>query len=201
MASKNGLQIATVVKTETTADGKTKTTKTDTATTTKCTGVNQCTSSTTTVTTTTVTGSGGTTESVSSTCKGANCPDKSTNPDGDGDGLGDCATGDCQDGLGGEGEGGGFGGPEFEEVDDYQTTTQKFYDSVKASPLIVALDSISAPTTGVAPNLQTSSLAALGGASLDFGIITDLAPIIKDVLSAVMKAFWCFVALIIFLMA
>lgn len=102
--SKNGLSIATVVKTETLPDGTTKTTKTDTATVTKCTGILDCKTSTTTVTT--VSNGNGT---VSSSCKGENCPDKNTNPDADGDGFGDCVKGPCGEG---EEEGGTISGEE-----------------------------------------------------------------------------------------
>lgn len=102
--SKNGLSIATVVKTETLADGTSKTTKTDTATVTKCTGILDCKTSTTTVTT--VSNGNGT---VSSSCKGDNCPDKNTNPDADGDGFGDCVKGPCGEG---EEEGGTISGEE-----------------------------------------------------------------------------------------
>lgn len=188
--SKNGLSIATTVKTDSATGDKTKT---DTATTTTCNAIKTCTSTSTTVTT--VIKSNG---SVSSTCQGANCPDKNTNPDGDGDGFGDCATGDC--GEGGDGDG-GPSKPGLDDVDDYQTTTQKFYNSVNNSPVVKAVDSISAPITGTAPNMRTGSLSAIGGASLDFSIMTQLKPIIDDVLSGVMKAFWCFVAVMIFLAA
>ena len=102
--TKNGLSIASVVKTETLPDGTTQTTKTDTATVTKCTGILDCKTSTTTVTT--VSNGNGT---VSSSCKGENCPDKNTNPDADGDGFGDCVKGPCGDG---EEEGGNISGEE-----------------------------------------------------------------------------------------
>ncbi|MGC4009518.1 MAG: hypothetical protein QM805_11350 [Pseudomonas sp.] len=94
--SKNGVSFDINIKTETDSGGNQVTTKTTTATTTTCSDIKVCTSSTTTVTTTT-NGNGAT----SSTCKGANCPDKNTNPDGNGDGFGDCVGGGC-----GEGEGG-----------------------------------------------------------------------------------------------
>lgn len=190
--TKQGLDIATTVKTETDANGGKTTTKTDTATTTKCTDIKICTSTTTTVTT--VVKPNG---AVSGSCTGANCPDKNTNPDGDGDGFGDCATGDC-----GEGDGGGSPNtPELGDVDTYQVTTQKFYDKVKGSPIATSVNSISAPTGGTAPNFRTSSIAFLGGVSLDYGVIGQLWQSVADVLSLVMKAVWCFVAVVIFLMA
>jgi hypothetical protein len=193
--TKDATQIDTTVATASHADGSSTTTKTDTATSTTCSGVNSCQSNTTTTTTTTSKNGAGSTTSVSSSCTGSRCPDANTNPDGNGDGLGDCVGGEC-----GEGGGGGFGGPEFGEVDDYQTTTQKFFTSVKGSPLATAVTAIQVPQGGTAPELVSAPLAAIGGASFDLRIITDLKPVIADVLSAVMKAFWCFVALMIFLM-
>lgn len=89
--TKNGLSVDSTVKTDTASNGDKTTTKTDTATTTKCTDIKTCTSTTTTVTT--VTRPNG---SVSGSCSGANCPDKNTNPDADGDGFGDCVKGDCE---------------------------------------------------------------------------------------------------------
>ncbi|QOF84718.1 hypothetical protein IG194_30090 [Pseudomonas sp. ADPe] len=86
-------------------------------------------------------------------------------------------------------------------MDDYQTTTQKFYDTVKSSPIATAVGNISAPDTGTAPTLTTPALQALGGTSLDYGIIRDLKSTIDDVLQPTMRAFWCFVAVMIFLLA
>lgn len=87
------------------------------------------------------------------------------------------------------------------EVDSYQVTTQKFYDRVTSSPIASAVPNISVPSGGTAPNFTTGGLEALGGASLDFSIIETLFDGVKSVLSAVMKAFWCFVAVFIFLNA
>ncbi|MCY1287097.1 hypothetical protein D9M70_360830 [compost metagenome] len=204
-AKSNGLQIATVVDTKTNSDGTKTTTKTDTATKSVCaTGTINCKTSTTTTTTTTKTAADGTTTtSTSSQCVGPLCGTQSASNgsgggggggDGDGEGSGCVTAEECSDGS-------SPGTPELAEVDDYQTTTQKFYDSMKASPIVAAVAAVDAPQVGVAPNLVTPSLAALGGVSLDFRIITDLVPVVRDVLSLVMKAFWCFVALMIFLMA
>lgn len=97
--TKNGIDISTNITTESNSDGSSSSTKTDTATQTKCTGVQVCVSKTTTTTTTTKTNANGSTSSVSGTCTGDNCA-SSTNPDADGDGLGDCVT-DCDDSTAG----------------------------------------------------------------------------------------------------
>lgn len=193
--TKNGVDIATKVETKTNADGTKETTKTDTATSTKCTGILTCTSSTTTVNQTVKTDANGNTTSATGSCTGANCPDKNTNPDGNGDGFGDCISGDC------DGEGGSPSLPGLDDVDSYQTTTQKFYDKVKASPVATSVNAIAVPDNGAPPNFNTGSIAFLGGVSLDFGIIAQLWAGVADVLHLVMKAVWCFVAVFIFLMA
>lgn len=194
--TKNGVDISTKVESKTNADGTKDTTKTDTATTTKCTGILTCTSSTTTVSKIVKTDANGNTTSATGSCTGANCPDKNTNPDGNGDGFGDCVTGDC-----GSGEGGGPNTPGLDDVDSYQVTTQKFYDKVKASPVATSVNAIAVPDNGAPPNFNTGPIAFLGGVSLDFGIIAQLWAGVADVLHLVMKAVWCFVAVFIFLMA
>lgn len=196
--TKNGVDIATNVSTKTNTDGTKETTKTDTATTTKCDGILSCTTSVTKVSTTVKTDANGKTTSATGSCTGANCPDKNTNPDGNGDGFGDCVSGDCGDG---DGEGGGPSLPGLDDVDSYQTTTQKFYDKVKASPVATSVNAIAVPDNGAPPNFKTGSIAFLGGVSLDFGIIGQLWAGVADVLHLVMKAVWCFVAVVIFLMA
>ena len=192
----NGISITTNVSSTPNADGGTTTTKTDTATTTKCTDIGKCITGSTTTTTITKTNGSGQTTSVTGTCTGAQCPDKNTNPDGDGDGLGDCIGNDC-----GEGEGGDLAAPELEDVDDYQETTQKFFNRAKSAPLLSAVGNIQAPAGGTAPDFTSDPIAALGGESLDLSFIAQLKPIISNVLSYVMKAVWCFIALIVFLAA
>lgn len=197
--SKQGLDITTNVKTETDANGNKTTTKTDTATTTKCSDIKSCTSTSTTVTTVTKTDGNGKTTSVTGSCTGANCPDKNTNPDGNGDGFGDCASGDCGDG---EGEGGAPGVPEFDDVDDYQVTTQKFQDRLYGSPIGSAVSNLSFPEGGGSPPVLVSDpIAFLDGAVLDLSVIQQLKPYVEGMLSGLFKAVWCVVALVIFLMA
>lgn len=193
--TKNGIIIDTKVETENKPDGSKVVTKTDTATKTVCTGANQCNSTTTTTTTKTTFDANGNATGTSGSCTGEGCPDKNTNPDGDGDGFGDCTGDDC-----GEAEGGSPETPQLEEVDGYQQTTQKFYDRAKGSPLLSAVGNINAPTSGVAPTFQSDPIQALGGARADFGIIGQLVPNI-DFLALVMKAVWCFIAVVVFLLA
>ena len=127
--TKNGVEISTEVKTETDADGGTTTTKTDTATHTECKGVNDCKSTTTTTTTTIKKDAQGNTSSVTGTCTGPACADKDTNPDSDGDGYGDCVTGDCSS-SGGSGEGWYEAGE-----DTYASVLGDFRDRVSDLPV------------------------------------------------------------------
>jgi hypothetical protein len=129
-----GLSIATKVETKTQPDGKIKEVKTDVQTATNCKGTD-CTTKTTTTTTTTIKSSGGATESVSGTCTGDNCPDKNTNPDGDGDGFGDCTGSDC-----GEGEGGGKNDWYTPGEDTYSSVIQDFATAVSGIPVVAGVD-------------------------------------------------------------
>jgi hypothetical protein len=79
-AEKN--EVTTKVKTETNADGSTKTTTTTTNNTTTCAGSKACTTTTTTTTNVSHTNADGTKGSESSTCTGAKCSGSSSNPDG-----------------------------------------------------------------------------------------------------------------------
>ena len=121
---KNGIDIRTEATTKTNPDGTTTTTKTDTATSTTCKGIKNCTTTTTTVTTTTTKNANGQTTGSNSTCTGPLCPNKSSNPDADGDGFGDCATGNCGGGL--------PGGPGGSEVgaQDWFTPGEDTFGSV-----------------------------------------------------------------------
>lgn len=196
--TKNGIKIDTSVKTVTNSDGSKVTTKTDVATKTTCTGAGQCSTTSATTTTTTNTNSSGATTGTTGSCTGSGCPDQNTNPDGDGDGFGDCTGDDCGEGAGGDGE---LLKPELEEVDSYQETTEKFYNRVNNAPLFSAVANIHAPIVGTAPTLVSAPIAALGGASLDLSFIDELKPILSSILSFVMKAVWCLLALVIFLSA
>ncbi|GLZ23750.1 hypothetical protein Pstu01_04200 [Stutzerimonas stutzeri] len=122
--AKNGIDIRTEATTKTNPDGTTTTTKTDTATSTTCKGIKNCTTTTTTVTTTTTKNANGQTTGSNSTCTGPLCPNKSSNPDADGDGFGDCATGNCGGGL--------PGGPGGSEVgaQDWFTPGEDTFGSV-----------------------------------------------------------------------
>lgn len=131
--TQNKVEIDTKVESETTADGKTKITKTDTAKITKCKGINDCKTETTTNKTVTVKNGNGDTESTTGTCTGAACPDNNGNPDANGDGLGDCSTGDCGEGEGDEEGGGGW----YEGTDDtFGSVLQAFADDVAQIPMV-----------------------------------------------------------------
>lgn len=202
--SSKGIDITTGITTTTNPDGSTTSVKTDVSSKTVCTDMNVCSTVTTTTKTTTSKDGNGTVISSSSTCSGAACGTGSASNgtgtgggsgNGSGQGGGDCVTAEeCGDGSSPD-------TPKLDEVDDYQETTQKFYDTVKGSPVATAVGNISAPETGVAPILTTAPLQALGGKSLDYGIIRDQKSIIDDIMQPTMKAFWCFVAVMIFLMA
>jgi hypothetical protein len=157
LPSHNGIEIVT--KEEMTIEGTgTKITKTDTANVTTCKNIGDCKTTQTVTTTTKVLNGQGETTSVTGTCIGANCPDKNGNPDGDGDGLGDCVGEDC---FGDEG-GPPFSGPELDEVDSYQETTEKFYDAVESTPLISGLNEIAAPSGSCwTPTLDTVILGTV----------------------------------------
>lgn len=135
--TKNGIVIDTKVDTETKSDGSKVVTKTDIATKTVCKGANECSSKSTTTTTTTSIDGAGNTTGVSGSCTGEACPDKNTNPDGDGDGFGDCTDDDC-----GDGSEVPFETPEFEEVDSISDTTSAFMGRVKNSPILSTVSSI-----------------------------------------------------------
>lgn len=174
--------VNTNVSTSNNSDGSSTQTKTDVHTKEECKG-DTCKTSTTTSTQTTVKDSSGAVQSSSSSCSGPACT-KDGSKDGDGDGVED------------------YPGPEtpgLEDVGDYKATTQQFFNSVKGSPLATAIGSIQVPSGGSAPTLSTGSLAAIGGASFDLGIIRDLKPAIDDVLSVAMRAAWSLLAVLIVL--
>lgn len=196
------IDISTKIDTTSNPDGSTTTVKTDVSTKTVCTDMNVCSTVTTTTKTTTNKDGSGTVTSSSSSCTGNGCGTGSAtngtgsgSGNGTGEGGGNCVTAEeCSDGS-------GPSTPMMDDVDDYQTTTQKFYDKVKVSPLATSVNAIAVPDNGAAPNFHTDSIAFLGGISLDFSVIGTLWSTVAGVLSAVMKAFWCFVAVCIFLMA
>ena len=156
--TKNGITIDTKVQTDTKPDGSKVITKTDTATKTECKGANECKSTSTTTTTTTNVDANGNTTGVSGSCTGEACPDKNTNPDGDGDGFGDCTGDDC-----GEGAGGSFNTPEFEEVGTIAETTSAFMDRVGDSPILSTVSSI---------GLDGQGSCSMGSTSTSIGTIS-----------------------------
>ncbi|HCA1452956.1 TPA: hypothetical protein MNK97_005283 [Klebsiella pneumoniae] len=95
-AKSTGQMTDTKVDTKANADGSTTTTKTDTITQITCGGAGSCVSTTTKVSQVTTKDGNGNTTGNSTSCTGAKCA-SSTNPDADGDGLGDCVK-DCDKG-------------------------------------------------------------------------------------------------------
>jgi len=188
--SKNGVTIATEVMVQDLLDGNKKTTKKDTATVIKCKGIiskSTCTSTTSTTTTTTVTNGSGQTVSQSGTCVGPACPDKNGNPDADGDGFGDCATGDCGSdeftAPGAEGSG--------EEAPSFGDTLGDFQDRLYASPLISAAKGLSFSGSG---SCSMGSNFTLFGRSMGFGAVCGWASDWFGPLRTAMLALWALVA-------
>lgn len=185
-----GIVIDTKLKTETRPDGSSTTTKTDTAVSTTCKGIGECSSSTTTTTSTTSKNASGVVTGATGSCTGAACPDKNTNPDGDGDGFGDCTGDNCGD------EGGvGPTTPEFEDVPTYLQSVETFYGRVSDSPVGTAAHGLRAPSGGqcYAPSVETY----LGTFTLDghcqlMGEQISLIKLIAKTLWA-LAAFWIFI--------
>lgn len=185
--TQNGIEITTKVETTTNSDGSTTTTKTDTANSTKCSGFNACTSSSTTTTTTTNTNSDGQVISVSGSCTGPQCPDKNTNPDGDGDGFGDCVGDDCSDGGGA-----GVTAPELEEVPGYGDSLQAYFDEIQGAPIVAAVTAISLPSGGSCPT-YSATIEYIGTVSTSTAC--DLASNLLTPLHYLFLAIWAFVAI------
>lgn len=151
----NGISILTKVTTEATPDGGTKTTKTDTATQTKCSDIGKCTTSTTTNVNVTIKDGQGNTTSTTGTCKGDNCPDKNGNPDANGDGFGDCVGDDC-----GEDEETKVGAQDWyqEGEDTYASVLGDFADRVANIPVVAGVDNfLSVTPTGACPVWQVDA--------------------------------------------
>lgn len=184
--------VTTEVEKTVNPDGSTKTTKTDTATRTQCTGMKDCKSGSTTSTTSTSTDAQGNVTGSTSTCKGSSCADKNTNPDGDGDGLGDCVE-NCSNG-----EGGVTTMPELEDVDDYGTTFSKFYDRAMASPIASSLGGLSFATSGSCPNVSYHT--ELVG-TIDSSSFCQLAPDLLSKLRYLFLACWAWAAIRLFMTA
>jgi len=145
--------------------------------------------------TTTIKDGTGNTESASGTCSGPHCPDKNTNPDGDGDGFGDCTGTDC-----GDEEGAAVAGPatpELEEQDTYAETTQKFINRAKAAPLVSGISGISMPAGGSC----NIGAAQTWFGSIDFSSFCELAPQILAGLRYLFLAIWAWAAIRLFFTA
>lgn len=182
----NGIEIVSNVKSQTNADGSTTTTKTDTATSTTCKNIGDCTTSSATTTTTTTKNGASETTSISGSCVGALCPDKNTNPDGDGDGFGDCVGDDCSDGGGA-----GMNTPELEEGATYGDSLGTYFSAIQSAPIVAAVTSISLPSGGNCP-VYTESIEYIGTVSTSTAC--GLATSLLTPLHYLFLAIWAFVA-------
>lgn len=183
--NKNGIVVDTKVKTDTNPDGSTKTTKTDTATQTKCTDIGSCKSETTTTTTVTIKDGNGTVTSVTGSCKGDNCPDENTNPDGDGDGLGDCFGDEC---AGGNGD-----GPidaELDEVPTFGESAEAFYERIQSAPIPSAIINIRAPSGGSCPKYHIDTYID----RIDYTAHCDLIEDKRSLIRLIAKTIWALLA-------
>lgn len=183
--TKNGISIATVVKTVENADGTKVTTKTDQATKTTCSDINTCSTTTSTTTTVIHTNSSGATTSTTSTCTGK-CSSTGTglstgDVDGDGSDSGE------------EGSGGsGVTGPELEDIDGYGDAVTAYYGRIKGSPIVSAVTSITVPSGGSCPvyNMTTEYTG-----TIDTREFCNLAPQLLIGLRYVFLAIWAFMAI------
>lgn len=191
----NGIEIGTTVTEVTNSNGTKTETKTDVAKVTNCAGYNSCTTTQTTNKTVVIKDGNGNAQSSTSTCTGANCP-SGTNPDGNGDGLGDCTGDSCSK----DEEGNFVSGPktpELEKQDTYAQTTQKFINRAKASPLVSGLSGISMPSGG---SCSIGSAQTWFG-SIDFSSFCQLAPQVLAGLRYLFLAIWAWAAIRLFFTA
>ncbi len=187
----NGISITTNVSSTPNADGGTTTTKTDVATSTKCTDIGKCITGSTTTTTITKTNGSGQTTSVTGTCTGDQCPDKNGNPDGDGDGFGDCIGDECGTGSSGPAE-----LPELEEQPTVAETTEAYFNRIKNAPIAQAL-SIVVPSGGSC----AAGTAQTFFGSISFDSFCQLAPNVLAGLRYLFLAIWAWAAIRLFFTA
>lgn len=194
-----GIKISTDVKTETLPDGSTKTTKTDKRTDTKCVGMAlvNCISGVTTSSTVTIKDGNGNVTSTTGSCTGKSCPDKNTNPDGDGDGFGDCVGGDCSTGEGDGTATGGLTTPELDEAPEYADSVQKYIDRLSNAPIAKALKGITVPSGGTC---SIGSAQTFFG-SIDFSSFCSSAPQLLNGLRYLFLAIWAWAAIRLFFTA
>lgn len=194
--SKNGVEIATSVKTDPTADGGSKSTKTDVTSKTICKD-GKCTTSTTTRTTITTKDANGNTTSVTGNCTGKDCKDQNESPDGTGNG-GLCIGSDCSDNpFEGSGEGAGTG-PDLEDVDGYGDTVSQYFGRITNSPIIASVSAISIPSGGSCPTF-TETIPYVG--TLSTSTVCQLASSILTPLRLIFLAIWGWAAIRVFMSA
>lgn len=187
--SKNGIDIRTEITKQILADGTSVTTKKDTATLTKCVGVNNCKSTSSTTTTTTTKDANGNIISSGSTCVGDACGGSGGGSSG-GD-QSNCAPGEeCEE---------GFAGPENEEVPGFGESLGTFMSAVNGSPIVsAARDAFSIPSGGSC-SFQPFTVPILG--TLSFQAMCSWASDWLAPMRLLMLAVWAIVAVRTFLEA
>lgn len=151
---------------------------------TNCWRVGACTTTGSVTNKTTIINADGSSGGSTSTCTGDGCPSES-NPDKDGDGVGDCPTGTC------EGGSGSFQGSENEAAGTFGESLQIFQNRVAASPLVTAGKSLGFSGGG---SCSMGSNFTIFGRSMGFGQICAWANDWFGPLHAAMLALWALVA-------
>lgn len=187
--TKNGIDIRTEVTKQILADGSTVTTKKDTATVTKCAGVNDCKTTTSTTTTTTTKDANGNTISSGSSCVGDACG-------GSGGGSAGGSQSNCSPGEECEE---GFSGPENDEVPGFGESLQTFMDGVKSSPIVSGMNNVFSIPSGGSCAFQSFTVPILG--TLSFQAMCAWAADWLAPLRYLMLAVWAIVAVRTFLEA
>ena len=186
-----GSSVKTDIKTTPNADGGSTVTKNDTHTEVKCSAPGSCTTTVTKTTSVTIKDGNGNTTGSTTTCTGAKCA-SSTNPDANGDGLGDCLK-NCEE----EEEGGTFEGPDIGEAKTVAETTQAFMNAVKGSPLMSAIRNISVPSGGTCHFGSVQTYIA----DINFEFMCDIWSEIAPMLAIAMLAAWALLAVRILMTA
>jgi hypothetical protein len=178
----NEVVVDTEITTEQQPDGSTVTTKTDTATTTDCKGVDDCTTDKTVTVTKTKTDANGNTTTTEQQCTGSACPG---------------ANGPGGEGEEGE-EGGEFSAPELGEQGSFGDALEGFSERVGNAPLIAAVSRLGIHGSGSCsfPSFTVPMLGTLSFDAMCANAASWFAP-----LYTLMLALWAFVAVRTFMEA
>lgn len=179
----NEVVVDTEITTEQQPDGSTVTTKTDTATTTDCKGMDDCTTDKTVTVTKTKTDANGNTTTTEQQCTGSACPG-ANGPGGEGDGEGE--------------DGGEFSGPELVEQGSFGDALEGFSERVGNAPLIAAVSRLGIHGSGSCsfPSFTVPMLGTLSFDAMCANAASWFAP-----LYTLMLALWAFVAVRTFMEA